>query len=225
MPRVSRASFNGKLPGPSAIAATNPKIQAVMISCPERNEIRARTLDSLRQTDWREPVRVEMDESKDTNYRRRQTRCAFRALTRGLEANADFILFLEDDLEFNRHLRHNLLHWSPLRTRTVGLASLYNPHAHELACDVTHRARMVAPKDVFGSQAFLISRPALELIIRDWGRVSGMQDIRISRLAGRLCPAVFYHAPSLVQHVGQRSVWGGRFHQARDFDPDWKAAD
>jgi hypothetical protein len=50
----------------------------------------------------------------------------------------------------------------------------------------------------------------------------GMQDIRMSRLAGRKCP-LFYHTPSLVQHVGERSTWGGSFHWAQDFSPDWRA--
>ena len=51
-----------------------------------------------------------------------------------------------------------------------------------------------------------------------------MQDIRMSRLAGRFRPPLFYHAPSLVQHLGTVSTWGGGFHEAPDFDPDWKAA-
>jgi hypothetical protein len=50
-----------------------------------------------------------------------------------------------------------------------------------------------------------------------------MQDIKISRLAGRLKRQVLYHCPSLVQHVGKSSVWGGPFHQARDFNRHWKA--
>jgi hypothetical protein len=76
----------------------------------------------------------------------------------------------------------------------------------------------------FGSQAFVIAREALKYVIDRWTEVEGMQDIRISRLAGHLQPQMFYHAPSLVQHVGKESVWGGGFHQARDFDPIWKAA-
>jgi hypothetical protein len=34
---------------------------------------------------------------------------------------------------------------------------------------------------------------------------------------------LYYHVPSLVQHVGKKSVWGGFFHQAADYDPLWKA--
>ena len=49
-----------------------------------------------------------------------------------------------------------------------------------------------------------------------------MQDIKISRLAAQLDEPIFYHVPSLVQHVGKRSTWGGKFHFAADYDPLWK---
>jgi hypothetical protein len=45
----------------------------------------------------------------------------------------------------------------------------------------------------------------------------------MARLAGRLDRPLYYHVPSLVQHVGKKSVWGGFFHQAADYDPLWKA--
>ncbi len=75
----------------------------------------------------------------------------------------------------------------------------------------------------FGSQALLLSKEAIDYILPRWNDVSGAQDIKISRLADRLGSPILYHAPSLVQHVGTQSTWGGGFHQARDFDPFWKA--
>ena len=110
-----------------------------------------------------------------------------------------------------------------MKSETLGLASLYNPGLRELACDIRNHARIVAPKSVFGSQAFLISRNTVEYVVRHWNEVQGMQDIKISRLAGRLKTPIFYHAPSLVQHTGAQSVWGAKFHQAADFDPTWRA--
>jgi hypothetical protein len=41
-------------------------------------------------------------------------------------------------------------------------------------------------------------------------------------LAARLGP-IYYHTPSLVQHLGRQSAWGGHFHYAPDFDPKFKA--
>ena len=199
------------------------RMAAVMISCPERDELRERTLQNLAQTDWgSEPVHVELDKGRGDQHERRQTRCAFLALQAGLRSGADFILFLEDDLEFNRHLRYNLQSWEPLRTGTVALAGLYNPNLRELGCDLKARARIIDPNTIFGSQALLLSRPAAQHVLRRWNQVPGKQDIKISRLAARLGQPVLYHAPSLVEHVGRESVWGGGFHHAMDFDRHWR---
>jgi hypothetical protein len=192
-----------------------------MISCAERDPVRRRTLANLAQTDWPDrPVQVQMDAGEGEDRRARQTRCAYEALRAA--PDSDYVLFLEDDLEFNRHLWHNLMHWRPLRERRMALAGLYNPGLREFACDRFTGSRLVTPDSVFGSQALLISREARKYIVANWNRVSGMQDIRISRLAGRLETPFYYHAPSLVQHVGKISAWGGWFHEAADFDAEWK---
>jgi hypothetical protein len=199
-------------------------IQPVMISCAQREKLRQRTLANLAKTDWADmAVPVQLDAGMRGDRRRRQTHCAFTALQESLRRDFDYLLFLEDDLEFNRHLRHNLESWGPLRTRQATLASVYNPSVKEYRCDTSRNARLVEPDCVFGSQAFLISRAAVEYAVSHWGTVKGMQDIRISRLAGRLGQPIFYHAPSLVQHIGRHSTWGGGFHRATDFDANWRA--
>lgn len=196
-----------------------------MISCAARDAVRRRTLENLARTDWDgQPVHIQMDEAVGgANPQERQTRCAYRALAEAQNRRADYVLFLEDDLEFNRHIRHNLDCWKPVRAGIVTLAGLYNPRLVEVACDVASNSRIISPQTVFGSQALLISQQALSYIVRNWMRVRGMQDIRISRLAGRLGKPVLYHAPSLVQHLETPSTWGGWWHQAGDFDRDWKA--
>lgn len=202
---------------------TTPKIAAVMISCTERAEMRSITLNNLARTDWGdEPVTVQSDHETHENHRERQVECALLALKAMIRTKADYFLFLEDDLDFNRYIRHNLQQWEPVRKGTVTLASLYNPRVHDLGCDIRCQARIVDPRSVFGSQAFLLSRHTANYIVRRWEEVHGMQDIRMSRLAACLGKPLLYHAPSLVQHIGQVSVWGGGFHQAFDFDPDWQ---
>jgi hypothetical protein len=211
---------------PSVSARSSPpRLAACMITCPEREPVRQKTLRDLGQTDWNvEPVLVQIDGARcGKDQRKTQTLTALIALRRSLESAADFILFLEDDLKFNRHLRHNLLHWRPLRERRLTLGGLYNPGLREAACDVRQHALVVEPHHVYGSQAFVISRQTVKYLVAHWDRMGGMQDIRMSRLAGRLRRPIYYHAPSLVQHVGRTSVWGGTFHQAADFDPDWRA--
>lgn len=199
------------------------RLAAVMISCPERANLRAKTLAKLAATDWREAmVHVQVDAAAGANRQERQARTARLALEQGLELPADYLLFLEDDLDFNRHLRHNLEHWGLLQTVEITLAGLYNPGLPEAAYDVPHQAVIVEPQRVFGSQALLLSRRTVKYALRHWEEVAGMQDLKLSRLAGRLGQPLYYHAPSLVQHVGHRSEWGGGFHQARDFDRQWK---
>jgi hypothetical protein len=51
-----------------------------------------------------------------------------------VQTDAEYVLFLEDDLEFNRHIRHNLQRWEPLKNRQATLAGLYNPNLPLLAC-------------------------------------------------------------------------------------------
>ena len=213
---------NGKM-GKARRCAKLPKLAAVMISCKERDRLRGQTLANLAKTDWgHHPIRIQMDESDGEDRRERQTRCAFLAL-KSVLGEADYILFLEDDLEFNLYLRHNIYAWLPFQQRMATLGSLYNPGLNELACDRRKQTRIVESSRVFGSQALLISNEALKSIISNWNHVKGMQDIRISRLAGKLGLPALYHAPSLVQHVGKISTSGLYYHQAVDFDPEWKA--
>jgi hypothetical protein len=138
---------------------------------------------------------------------------------------AEFILFLEDDLLFNRHLRHNLQHWPPLlRAARDGhfFASLYNPTIRRLSSDPSASFFEADSNAVYGSQAFLLSLATARYMAEHWADVIGMQDIKMSRLAARVA-RIYYHTPSLVQHVGVKSAWGGGFHWANDFNADWKA--
>jgi hypothetical protein len=200
------------------------KIQAMMISCREREELRSRTLENLAKTDWGDlPLHIHLDTPGDGDFRQRQVRSSYAALQKSLDCQADYILFLEDDLDFNQHIRHNLGRWDPVRRGAVTLAGLYNPRVGVKACDLRSHARIIDPNAVFGSQALLLSKDTAAYVVRRWDDVVGLQDTKISRLAGRLGKPVFYHAPSLVQHIGRRSTWGGAFHQAFDFDPLWKA--
>jgi len=202
-----------------------PRFFACMISCPDRDALRQQTLQDLARTDWDgEPLVIKLDDAAPEGDRRQhQEQTALLALQRSLDADADYLLFLEDDLIFNCHLRHNLLHWRPVKEGRITLAGLYNPGLKEWACDVPHNAIVVEPQAIFGSQAFLLSRLTVRYLVRHWRRVEGMQDIRMSRLAGCLRHPIFYHVPSLVQHVGRQSLWGGPFHQASDFDRSWRA--
>jgi hypothetical protein len=198
------------------------KIQAFMLSCPEREGVRAATLADLGRTDWDGEVVVVVDATDCARRQERQERTALRLLAEALgRPGWDYLLFLEDDLAFNRHLRHNLERWRPLADGAP-LASLYNPGVWPREQFPARRCFVAEPETVYGSQALLIERGCAAYIADHFGEVPGMQDIKFSRLAARRGP-LYYHAPSLVQHVGARSVWGGPFHQAADFDASFRA--
>ncbi len=203
------------------------RIAAFMMSCAERQLVREETLRNLSRSDWDGEVAVELDRESAERRQERQETTALRLLERAQVAEADFVLFLEDDLDFNLHLRHNLGHWAPLRDagpRSHFFGSLYNPNIRIKSQEPARAFFIAEPECVYGSQAFILALPTVGYIVEGWAEVPGMQDIKMSRLAARVC-SVYYHAPSLVQHLSVPSVWGGLYHWASDFDPTWRARD
>jgi hypothetical protein len=141
------------------------------------------------------------------------------------DTDADIMLFLEDDLEFNQHIAANLSRWTVMRRPWFRFGSLYNPNIG-VRVSVSEANYFIAdPNCVYGSQAFLLSRSLVEYLIQHWESVPGMQDIKISRLAAKTGADLYYHTPSLVQHVGRVSSWttDNRFHQAADYKHDFLA--
>lgn len=201
-----------------------PRLEAVMISCVAREHHRERTLKNLSRTDWGDmPLHVESDEGGDADLEERQAHCAFLALRKGLEGGADYLLMFEDELDFNRHIRHNLQRWEPLRNRALTVGSLFNPHLRERAIDLDRNARIGEPGTAFGSRAFVFSRETVARLVRDWQTVAGAPGARIAQLAAHSRSPVLFHAPSLVQHPGTARNGERRVRQAVDFHADWMA--
>jgi ADP-heptose:LPS heptosyltransferase len=201
-----------------------PTLAAWMITCAEREETRKTTLASLAASDWPDlPLVILDDPEKTSDGVQRIAQQILHALRQFLDHSAEHILLLEDDLSFNRHLRHNIEHWRPYRHREITLAGLYNPGLYEIAYDVVGSAVAVAPESLFGTQALLISRPAVQHVVSAWNTLSTAADHRLARLAAQMGHPLYYHAPSLVQHQQVPSTWGGNPHHAADFDPDWRA--
>ena len=201
------------------------QIVAYMLSCPARESLRNQTLANLSATDWGEPAIVEIDQTTHVRLQERQSETALRLLERAVQDGAEFFLFLEDDLDFNLFLRQNLQHWYPLQHVSPGghfFASLYNPGVRQLERDDALAFFVADPNSVYGSQSFVLSAATGRHIVDNWETLIGMQDIKMSRLAARITP-IYYHQPSLVQHVGIESAWGGPYHQSLDYRQDWKA--
>lgn len=214
----------GEPAAPLARVSDPPTIAAVMISPPQRDQLRRKTLENLARTDWGNlPIQVFREPAPPTDLRRSINEKTRKALAYGLKTRSDYILYIEDDIIFNRHIKHNLHSWAPLRNGEVTMASLYNPDMVIQSVDGHSNYHAVHGDDFFGAQAVLLSRAAARLILDHWDEEPGFCDVKFSRLAQRLRRPILVHMPSLVQHVGRHSVWGGPFHQACDFDPSWRA--
>ena len=90
------------------------KLAAVMSSCPERAETRRQTLANFGATDWGADVEVVVDDGTGPTRVERIASTWRKALGVAAASDADVILMMEDDLEFNRNLRANVTSWSIL---------------------------------------------------------------------------------------------------------------
>lgn len=202
-------------------------ISPVMISCDSRNEIRKQTLDDLASTDWEWEVSVIIDkdyidpaEYDGMRPIERQVIASYNAIQKALSKPEPWIVFMEDDLMFNKYIAYNIKLWEPIRDNILNFGSLYTPNGNRCSVgegDCWYKGDCLR---LYGSQFYIMSRLAAEWSLEYWHTIVGMQDIKLTRLA-RGKP-IYYHSPSLVDHRCVPSVWGGKYHRAHDFDHDWK---
>lgn len=201
------------------------RIDAFLMSCPARAETRARTRESFAQTDWQGPLVEVIDDGAVADKVGAITATWRRLLERALEGGADFCLLTEDDLEFNPCLRHNLLAWQPLRSASANrpfFGSLYNPQRNYLFRNDAEHFQICEPDGFWGSQAVLLSRVLVRYLLSAWAPTVAA-DVLLARTAARVT-ALYQHIPSLAQHTGFQSTWGGIQHIAHDYDPRFRAA-
>jgi hypothetical protein len=200
------------------------RFAAYIMTCREREGMLNRTIASLQQSDWGDVPRIEIDRGGTATKQEGIIQTGRRLLQRAIANGSEYILFFEDDLIFNRYLRYNLEHWPPLARTAPGghfFGSLYNPGVRVIERNDQEAFLVVDPNTVYGSQAFVLSRATVQHILAHWDSIQGMPDIRMPRIAAQV-GLIYYHTPSLVQHVGQTSTWGGQHHQTDDFMPDWR---
>ena len=206
--------------------ADEGRVVAYVVTCEERRAIFEETLGKFRGTDWGVDPALQMDDGAAPDKLARIHATWLKALERVAGGAADFGLILEDDLDFNVHLRRNLTAWGPLQGRdgnTPFFGSIYNADNRPASWRDPGQPFFIAhPRQFWGAQAIVVSRLMASYFLQHWAEESGAADLRMPRLAARLAP-VYIHAPSLVQHVGGKSTWGGPFHQAHDFDRAWLA--
>ena len=210
----------------AAVAGNNGtlKFAIIMPTCAERDTVRAGTLERLEAAGWRQrDVFVAVDERRFAYRVDSLTHTAWRALQKALTTDADYVLYLEDDVAFNRYLRQNLNRWGPLARRELQIGSLCNYAYRELAWDVAGDAYLVHPLKFKGSQAVLLSRQMVQYCLEHWTDGRREVDIKFGQLAAKAKQPMFVHCPSLVDHIGRSSTLGNEFMEVVDFDPAWKS--
>jgi hypothetical protein len=204
----------------------HPLISAHMMSCEKRGTVFEWTLDSLARTDWGSPPAVDIDQQSNEEPRLGQmAKGVYSLLLRALAGPPRFILFLEDDIRFNRYLRHNVERWLQLLYAAPDkhfFATLFNPSGASIGRRVSETTFIVDPKCAFASQALLFSTMTTRHMVDNWNKHTGPHDIRMYRLAALLGP-IYCHSPSLVQHRNVPSTWGGPAVRAPDFKAEWRA--
>ncbi|QJX00106.1 alpha-mannosyltransferase [Frigoriglobus tundricola] len=214
-------------PTGAGVAPSVPRIGALLYTCPDRRAVCEGTLGRWRGTDWGADPVVLIDTGTGPASTDRLAAHARHMLTRALETEADYYLLLEDDLIFNLHLRHNLTNWAPVRDRTLWAGSLFNPSLRVAGTNPSElwgaRSCVCARGHFFGAQAIVVSRGAVVEALREWDATPGPYDLRLAAIVERHAPGVVIHSPSLVQHVGARSTWGGEPIRATNFDPFFRA--
>jgi hypothetical protein len=214
MSRVIRAKpCHGSKPSKRPVT-----IQAVILSGAGRNQKPTGTLFNLEQTDWGDtPFQLAIHTQDKPTSVKNGERSECNSLSLILESTADYLLFLTNDLVLNRYLRHNLGSWVALRSRTVDLATIYNPRLREVACDVSTHTRVISPHRGYEDPALIISRAALLDFFKLGKRQQQFQICEIPKLLARWANPVQCHAPSLAR----RRI--STIRDAFDFDADWKA--
>src|SRR2546421_1491254 len=96
------------------------RFRAYMTSCDARREVCALSAAALAATDWGEPPIIVWDEAPFDRIQTRIEHTGRRLLQRAVDETEDLFLFLEDDVEFNQSLRHNLEDWPPIAERRAG---------------------------------------------------------------------------------------------------------
>jgi hypothetical protein len=196
-----------------------------MYTCPERREVFEGTLARWRATDWGGDPVVVVDDGAGPPSLERHVATARRMFEAAAGHDADYFLFLEDDVLFNIHIRHNLALWAPLRERWAWMGTLYNPCLTAIWDGGEPRRDQFARLawgSYYGSQAVVLSRAAVGAALREWDE-PGLLDLKLAGIAARHCDAIVVHCPSLVQQLPVVSSIGSAPHRAFDFDPLFRA--
>lgn len=200
----------------------------------------ADTLRALAAAGWPEPLLV--DGSPPLGARSSPIGCTqgymrmFRAVLDrpGIE-QYDGLLAVEDDVVLNRNVRAYLdrLPW-PGNPARVGLCSVYCPEAYSNhnrpfgVCGRWHRE--IRGPSLAGSQAWIYPLPRLPDLLAFLAAATKGIDVEVGQWTHERDLDVWYHTPSLAQHVGiGNSAVGypdlGTIYRATTYEADFDPLD
>jgi len=177
---------------------------------PTREDYFHKTVDSLASAGWRNPLVFRDDPPARgiwKNWHRALSEMTIR------EPNADAYLIVQDDVVFSHCVRQYLEAslWPPGR---VGLCSIYTPATYDTGNGwfITNRG-----ENLWGACAWVfppdVAKELLHAkVIAEWDRKRNV-EMAIGTWAQNEHRLVYYHTPSLAQHVGEEST----------ISPTWKA--
>lgn len=207
-------------------------IGCYIITCDGREALLEETLRQFSLSDWGvEPTIIRNRPNEKPGWQGTAAN-SLRAINRAIEDGVDYMWFAEDDITPNRHIRHNLENWWPIRGKWLQFGNLYLPdmivepweREHESAA---YRIPKIRPGSfpatrLWGSQAYIFHKDFLTVLSKNWRRKQGGQDSRAMQIATENGVVCVYHLPSIVEHRPGQSVFGSPYHYAIDFDGDWK---
>jgi len=201
-----------------------PKLVVVLLSVGNREATLAHTVKALRATDWpHDPIVVRVARDPKRAFVDAASLGFQHALGIGAASDADYIVLVEADSKFNRHLHHNLHNWTPLRERSLQVGVISNVAARAKACSVQHSFYVADPYTLYGGTCWVLARPCLQQLLDEWPTAAVRPDMRLAHLAGRLGWPVLAHSPSLTQRAGSRSPWPWSPARSLDYAWQWKA--
>ena len=189
----------------------NPWMRACIITCQARKDILAKTLESYHAADFTAPPVVINDVGHNVDPKASQMGNSFYAITTMLKLPWEWLLFAEDDVEFNQHIEHNLKTWDLVQNNKMQFARLYGADNVGLVPDCTQ---------IGGSQGLFFLRSAALKIVANWHNFPGsyMQDLRMFQTIKE----IYTHQPNLIQHRAAASTWGGLPHTSPTYAAAWR---
>ena len=206
-----------------------PLPEVHLLTCAARISTCAQTLARWARTDWPGSPHVYVGAGTDEAWgrftRTDRRRDAFAAMVRSALVKPgeeqQWLLFLDDDLDFHPHLASHLEAWEPLRDRRSGMASVFNPSVRAATNLKPLRNSFAAePQSFVAEQALLLRRCAAKQAVAHWNERPSLTSQRLNCVLQKWQP-FWVHKPSLVQKVGPDSEKADQRPHAPDFDPDW----